>query len=310
MSGPASFLDRYAKLDQLLFAALPSGYARAAYAKANFLLFRKLKLIWPVEVETRHRLRMIADKVDRVGGYIYYFHIWEPQISTVIVRLLDPGDTVLDIGAHIGHHTLLAAQAVGESGQVYAFEASPQTFAVLNTNIGLNHFANVDARNLAICARTGSIDLFVSPHENSGRSSLTATNGRRSIEVHCTRLDDLLSEIPCLNIRFIKIDVEGAEPEVLAGARELLGRLPADVAILIEVQPGTADDSMDGRGILQFLLQQGFEAYSINNGYSAAKYDAPAKLTALADLRLRSTTDVFFLRGRFTDRVSDLIVRA
>jgi FkbM family methyltransferase len=309
MSNRTSLVDRYSKLDQRLFEALPPGYARAVYVKANFLFFRKLKLVWPVEVETQHRLRMIVDKVNRVGGYIYYFHVWEPQISAVITRLLEPGDTVLDIGAHVGHHTLLAAQAVGESGHVHSFEATPQTFAALKANIDLNHFANIEARNLAVCERTGSINLFLGPHENSGRNSLIEADGQQTIEVPCTRLDDLLDEIPCSTIKFIKIDVEGAEAKVFAGARGLLARLPTDVAILVEVEPGAAD-AIDGGGIFRLLLKEGFRAYSINNDYSAAKYDAPARLTPLTDLRLHSMTDIFFLRGRLADRVSELVVAA
>ena len=310
VSNLTSFVDRYSKFDQRLFEAIPPGYTRAAYVKANFLFFRKLRLVWPIEVKTQHRLRMIVDKVDRVGGYIYYFHVWEPQISAVITRLLEPGDAVLDIGAHVGHHTLLAAQAVGESWHVVPFEAAPQTFAALKTNIGLNHFANIEARNLAVCERTGSINLFLAPHENSGRNSLIEAGGRQTIEVPCTRLDDLLDEIPCSTIKFIKIDVEGAEAKVLAGAHGLLARLPTDAAILVEVQPGADDASIDGAGIFRLLLEQGFKAYSINNDYSAAKYDAPARLTPLTDLRLDSMTDIFFLRGRLIDRVSELVVAA
>lgn len=310
MNGSSSALNLYSTLDQRLFNALPPGHARAAYVKANFLFFRKLGLIWPVEVETRHGLQMIVDKVDRVGGYIYYFHVWEPQISTVIKRLLDPGDTALDIGAHIGHHTLLAAQAVGKSGRVYAFEASPQTCALLRTNIARNGFANVDARNLAVCARTGSIDLFLASHENNGRNSLSESEGRRSIQVACTRLDDLLGEIPCSTIKFIKIDVEGAEPDVLTGARGLLERLPVDVAILVEVQAGPADDCLNGDGILEFLQKQGFKAYVINNDYSATRYDAPARLAPVDTLRERSLTDVFFVRGRMIGRVAEFVAVA
>jgi FkbM family methyltransferase len=300
-------LNIYTKLDQRLFHALPGGYARAAYVKANFLLFRKLQLAWPVEIETRHRLRMIVDKVDRIAGYIYYFHVWEPQISVVLTQLLQPGDTVLDVGAHIGHHTLLAAKLVGASGRVYAFEASPQTFAALKTNIALNRLAQVDARNFAVCGDSGFINLFVAPYEDSGRNSLNERKGWHSIAVPCTRLDTLLDEICPSTIRFIKIDVEGAEREVLAGAGELLTRLPDDVAILIEVQTGSSDDRVDSQGILNFLMKCGFSAYSVNNRYSATKYDAPADLTPVVSLRKHSMTDVLFVRGRLIDRISKLV---
>jgi FkbM family methyltransferase len=74
---------------------------------------------------------------------------------------------------------------------VYSFEATPQTSAALKTNSGLNHFANVEARSLAVCERTGSINLFLAPHENSGRNSLIDAGGRQTLEVPCIRLDNL-----------------------------------------------------------------------------------------------------------------------
>jgi hypothetical protein len=84
--------------------------------------------------------------------------------------------------------------------------------------------------------------------------------------------------------------------------------LDTPVAILVEVQTAAADAGKDGAGIFRLLSEQGFKAYSINNDYSAAKYDAPARLTPVTNLRLHTVTDIFFLRGRLTDRVSELVV--
>jgi hypothetical protein len=69
-----------------------------------------------------------------------------------------------------------------------------------------------------------------------------------------------------------------------------------------------ADASMNDGGIFRLVSEQGFKAYSINNDYSAANYDAVARLTPLTNIRLHSMTDVFFLRGRLIDRVLELVV--
>lgn len=304
-----SVLNLYTRIDRSVFRTLPPGYARAAYMKANFLLFRKLRMIWPVAVKTLHDFRMIVDKVDRVAGYIYFFGVWEPQISTIITHLLDPGDTFLDIGAHIGHHTLLAARAVGDLGRVYAFEASPQTFKTLKANIALNGFTNVEAKNAAVCTKDGTVPLLIASHENSLRNSLVhAQEQQDTIDVPACRLDDLVDRIPCSTVKLIKIDAEGAEAEVLAGAHALLTKIPRDVAILVELQEGIATEGASSRQVLDFLQGQGFQAFSVNNDYSAANYDAPLRLTPVLKPGDHSLMDILLVRGCLLDRISEFII--
>ncbi len=165
-------------------------------------------------------------------------HDWEAyELSTVKVfkELLKAGMTVVDIGAHIGFYTLLAARLVGPTGKVYAFEPHPQNFALLKENIELNGYWNVTAVNKAVTNRSGLVKLFAGVH--SSQPSLfrdTFTTVPRVV-VETTTLDDFFEEVGWPEIDLIKIDVEGAEPYVLQGARKLIKRV--GLKLIVELNP-------------------------------------------------------------------------
>ena len=86
---------------------------------------------------------------------------WETQNMAVMKQLLRPGAVVLDIGAHIGHFTILAASVVGVGGAVYSFEPAPRNFQRLSENIKLNHFeAHVEALPIAISDHMGTVEFY------------------------------------------------------------------------------------------------------------------------------------------------------
>ena len=87
--------------------------------------------------------KISLDLGDFLQRYIYFFGFWEPNISCAVTDILKPGDVFVDIGAHVGYDTLLAASVVGRSGSVYSFEADPNTYASLAANINMNKLTNV-----------------------------------------------------------------------------------------------------------------------------------------------------------------------
>jgi FkbM family methyltransferase len=129
---------------------------------------------------------------------------------------------VLDIGANIGELTAVAADCVGSSGRVIAFEPSPDNVRQLRERFG--GVAHVDVRHAAVSDRAGSMLLHLDA-ENAKRHSLypeiVSVTGA-SVEVPVVRLDDVVREIPHVNV--IKIDAQGAEGHILAGARSVLAR--------------------------------------------------------------------------------------
>src|SRR5918998_4237267 len=164
-----------------------------------------------------------------------------------IIGLFHPkeGDTVVDIGAHMGRYTITSSKSVGASGRVIAVEAHPYNFRLLQDNLRLNKLTNVCALNLAVYSKKARLKLYL-PDEDLGytghhslMTNYLATKNRkqkegRYIEVQADTLDNLLRSKGITTVNWIKIDVEGAEYEVLKGAVETLAE-SKDISILVEV---------------------------------------------------------------------------
>ena len=152
------------------------------------------------------------------------------------------GDTVIDIGAHIGRYTLISSKRIGQNGRVLAIEANPAVFNMLNKNINLNHLTNVKSLNYAVFSEKTKIKLFV-PGDNLDFTIYNTVMTDRSrkysekyVEVEANTLDNILqqNQINPEDVNWIKIDVEGAEYEVLKGATNVLSK-SKDIALLIEI---------------------------------------------------------------------------
>lgn len=129
---------------------------------------------------------------------------------------LRPGDVVIDIGANIGHLSLLSSKEVGGCGRVVAVEAHPKIFRYLKGNIALNQARNIEAHNVALGDREGSA-IFSDKKSDDQNSVLTVESG---IRVPMRRIDSL--GLNCARVNLMKIDVEGYEKFVLEGASTLL----------------------------------------------------------------------------------------
>jgi FkbM family methyltransferase len=155
------------------------------------------------------------------------------------------GDTVVDIGAHMGRYTITSSKSVGASGKVIAVEAHPYNFRILQHNLRLNKLKNVSALNCAVYSKKARLKLYL-PDEDLGytmhhslmtnylTSKYSNEIQRRYIEVEADTLDNLLKVRGINEVNWIKIDVEGAEYEVLKGAKEILSA-NKDISILVEV---------------------------------------------------------------------------
>lgn len=179
----------------------------------------------------------------------------EPTTTPHFRARLKPGMTVADIGANIGHYTLLAARHVGTTGRVFAFEPEPSNFEWLERNIRLNEFTNVTARRQAVSNVTGPATLHIHA-ENTGGHSLDEGNvvPGGTVAVETVRLDDV---IPEGTLDVMKIDVQGAEGFVIEGAEKLLAR--SDTAIYVEFAPYCLKRcGTDPRGFLGQLRDLGY----------------------------------------------------
>src|SRR5918999_918524 len=175
------------------------------------------------------------------------------------------GDVVVDIGAHIGRYTIISSKRVGAKGKVVAIEANPDNYEMLNSNIQLNQLTNIIPLNYAVYSKETKIKLY-RPGEESGNTIYNTTMvldrakvNEKFVEVNADTLDNLLQEngIEQQQVNWIKIDVEGAEFEVLKGATTILSK-SKDIALLIEVHNLSGGTNLY-RPILEFLKSFNFK---------------------------------------------------
>ncbi|MEM3484205.1 MAG: FkbM family methyltransferase [Candidatus Methanomethyliaceae archaeon] len=173
---------------------------------------------------------------DVCGDAIFNGNFEEPE-RRFVERFLGLGMTVLDIGAHHGFYTLLASFKVGSRGRVVAFEPSPRERKKLLWHLWLNRCKNVQVENSALGSYNGEAQLFLVDGRDTGCNSLRKPNVAEPVHpvrVPVMRLDDYLRQRGIERIDFVKMDVEGAELEVLKGATQLLRHRPRPVW-LVEV---------------------------------------------------------------------------
>ena len=131
------------------------------------------------------------------------------------------GDTVVDIGAHIGLFSLYA-QGKG-AARIFAFEPNPMSFDAMMRNISLNRARNIRAFKVAVLSGTTSIIFHIPTSKFKDRSSLfeIVEEDHDDIYVDCISLDDFVERNELTNIDFLKLDAEGAEHKILADSNSL-----------------------------------------------------------------------------------------
>jgi len=217
----------------------------------------------------RNGLPIEVDGRDVIGGEILRQGCWEWGTSRFLEEWLAPGMTVIDAGAHIGHYAMLASARVGTRGQVHCFEPHPGLYGVLRRNLRRARCWNVTARALALASRPGTRDLFLAPIDNVGGTSFKpcdeAHPGPR-VRVNVTTLDAYVEANDLRRVDLIKIDVEGAELEVLEGAARTL-EANADVVLVVEFMRANAQRF--GRSVEELeahLRSLGFRLFTITAG--------------------------------------------
>lgn len=143
---------------------------------------------------------------------------WEPTETSLFVRSVKKGDTVVDVGANVGYYTLIAAKIVGDEGRVYAFEPDPESFALLEANVRLNGLTNVVLEQKALSNEPGRLKLFLGEKNRGDHRIYQPREGpkRDFVEVEAVTLDDYFNGYDG-DIDFIKIDTQGAEGVIFEG---------------------------------------------------------------------------------------------
>jgi FkbM family methyltransferase len=193
---------------------------------------------------------------------------YENPVQEVVSRMLDTGNVFFDIGANIGFFSLLAARIVGSTGAVYAFEPVPENAALVEKNARFNKFDNIKIFKLAMASTTGKEELLLARY--AGGASLktagTPPDHSGSIIVETSTVDDFLQAQKVRPPDIVKIDVEGAELDVLHGMVDTLrNRGPK---LIIEVDDGNEQKCEEKlRSSQEFLSGFSYRSEVIPNSY-------------------------------------------
>jgi FkbM family methyltransferase len=182
------------------------------------------------------RIRVAGSRFEIPGGRRIRLSVvaGNLRIHRLLDRLIEPGATVLDVGANIGYNTVHAARRTGPRGRVIAVEPTPDNLEVLRRNVASSGCTNVQIAAVAAGRAAGARDLFV-------RGDVSAVNSffAESCYAHVTQVMRVpvvpLDELVDGGANVVKIDVEGAELEVLEGMARLLAT--PRIALIVEWHP-------------------------------------------------------------------------
>ena len=167
-------------------------------------------------------------------------------------QFLRPGDVAVDAGAHIGVHSLAFARLVGPEGMVHAFEPQPALFQLLCANLALNSLTNARCHPMALGAAPGTVRVPPIRYDLDGNfGGLSPAQFDQGEKVALATLDQTLE---LERLRLIKVDVEGMEQEVLAGAAKLIARYRP----VLYVENDRLDQSP---GLIGFIMSLGYRLF-------------------------------------------------
>jgi FkbM family methyltransferase len=231
----------------------------------------------------------------------------EPETSALVDLLLQPGDTFIDIGGHVGFYSMLAAGLVGPAGRVYVFEPEQVNYAHLLTHIAFNNLHHVFPFPWAVGHTTSVVDFFTNADNDGGHALWDPgrhpfnQKSRQQIckqPVFLVSLDDIFGSAPSGFAKLIKIDTEGNEVNVLRGARNFLTRaeVPAVIAELNHF--GLAQLGSSEQEMRTLMTDLGYTTYALLG-------DLPIRLAPDESIQSRHIYNMLFANPQLQQMVAD-----
>ncbi|MBD2310994.1 FkbM family methyltransferase [Desertifilum sp. FACHB-1129] len=244
--------------------------------------FERVQLPWGIEIKIRPN--------EDLGLAIWKMGVYDLCVTELLWRLIDPGETTLDIGANIGYMTSIMAQRVGKTGQVLCFEPHPEIYQELAENIqhwqATSGWNQIQPHSLALSEAAGEGFLETSSYfeSNRGTASLAAENPststalqakKQGYTVQLQKLDALIDSAQKIGVA--KIDVEGHEISVLKGASRLLSQSQIRDIIFEDHQayPSPVTELLENHRYTLFRINKGFLKPVLSQSFNHHPFYSP-----------------------------------
>lgn len=192
--------------------------------RADDFLYNQLKPRGDIALVEAQGYKMYFNPRDMgLPRMLFMYGHYEKYATELFRKLVKWRDVFVDVGANLGHYTLIAADLVGENGKVFAFEPAPDNYALLVKSVEVNGYKNVTTVPKAVSNRVGMTRLVLDPHESGQHRLDNGADHGDSVSIEAVTLDDFFKDKE-KRVDVIKMDVEGAEMLVLEGMSEILKR--------------------------------------------------------------------------------------
>ena len=261
----------------VLLRGLPRGRYPLMNRMARFGSGQPFAAEFPFE---GRRIRFWCDLRNSLAREVFFLGSYEPQETLLLPALLRRGDTCVDVGAHWGYFSLLAAARVGATGRVLAIEADPRVFATLQRTLALNPTLNVEPIQVAAAAEPGTLVLngFDERGDNWGISSVATPQGGATFEVPSEPLDALLEQRGVTDVGLLKMDIEGAEVLALRGADRFLRERRIRTLLLELHPPQIAALNASVAEIVGALRARGYHLWAVDHSLETSRAAAYGRL--------------------------------
>src|SRR5574343_315467 len=235
--------DIYRKITRLILSNLPYSFIYNTYALLIKIPYLNELIIWVIR-------RYIPESI-RIGDCVFFldqndiavsgslaFGVFEKFESNLFANSIEAGMNIVDIGAHIGYYSVIAARKTGNDGKVFSFEPENRNYSLLRKNIESNRLDNVVTVKSALSDAAGKRNLYLNQLNRGNNSFLEGELNNIKIVVDTDTLDSFMDNCGNPPINIIKIDVEGAESMVLRGMKRTLER-NKKITIFTELSPYT-----------------------------------------------------------------------
>lgn len=217
--------------------------------------------------------KILSKPKQTIGRSLYTFGLYDLALSECILRIVQEGDSVIDVGANIGYTSLLMQKCLNKKGILYNFEPIPELYEQLQKNLKLNDSGPITITSKQLALSDQSLETTITLPESFGQNDGIATLEKnaigKKIKIQTKKLDELNIQE---SVRLMKIDVEGHELSVLKGATNMLKQNQIEF-ILYEDLNGYKG------GTSEYLESLGYHVYKLVKNFRGLTLESPQTKT-------------------------------